>query len=403
MEPTATSLRPRAVAVHVRVTLLRRAQSDVSLLDREAGAEPQAEQPERAAPPRAERGGLDGLRAEMQRRLAAQIDLGGPDPAPAEPVAPPRVERRRLDTLRAEVRRHSTTPVEHRRPGLFSGSLRGRWRFNRSRLLLLAVALLAGGVAAYLATGHEQPAVQPVARPGDNAPVREARTQILVAKAAIGVGERLSPASIAWEDWPQDAVRPEYLTAAASPAALTDMAGSIARFEFFPGEPIRKEKLALPGQGYLSAVLASGKRGVSVAIGAEAASGGFVVPNDHVDVLVTRATGAGTVSDTILHDVRVLAINTRLGETGATGAPADPADPRAEVFKDQAIATLELDPKQAEVISGAGATGKLTLVLRALTDAGKPEDSTHLATNEQIRLTSPFWTTGSGSAAQGPH
>ncbi len=219
----------------------------------------------------------------------------------------------------------------------------------------------------------------------------EARTQILVAKKAIGMGEKLSPASVEWQDWPQGAVRPEYITIAATPGAIPDMTGAVARYEIFPGEPIREQKLARAKDGYLSAVLDPGMRGVSVSVAAESASGGFVVPNDHVDVVLTHAAALGQVSNTILHNVRVLAINTRLGETGTTGAPTDPANPKAEIFIDHAIATLELDATQADVIINAAQSGKLSLVLRALTDAGEVAKSEERATNEAIRMTSPFW------------
>lgn len=251
-----------------------------------------------------------------------------------------------------------------------------------SRILLLLVALLAGGLAAYLATrGGGQP---------DNAPptqvVQEARAQILVAKAPIGVGERLSDLNLEWQDWPEGALRAEYITAAATPEAITDMKGAVARFEFFPGEPIRQEKLVRTDQGYLSAVLAKGMRGVSIAVTPESASGGFIVPNDHVDVILARNTANGDISETILANVRVLAINTRLGELGATGAPTDPNNPRAEVFAEAAIATLELDPGQAETVVNAGQLGKLSLSLRSIVDFAEAPGTSDTQRNAPIRL-----------------
>ena len=251
-----------------------------------------------------------------------------------------------------------------------------------SRILLLLVALLAGGLAAYLATrGGGQP---------DNAPptqvVQEARAQILVAKAPIGVGERLSDLNLEWQDWPEGALRAEYITAAATPEAITDMKGAVARFEFFPGEPIRQEKLVRTDQGYLSAVLAKGMRGVSIAVTPESASGGFIVPNDPVDVILARNTANGDISETILANVRVLAINTRLGELGATGAPTDPNNPRAEVFAEAAIATLELDPGQAETVVNAGQLGKLSLSLRSIVDFAEAPGTSDTQRNAPIRL-----------------
>jgi pilus assembly protein CpaB len=238
-----------------------------------------------------------------------------------------------------------------------------------SRVLLLLVALIAGGLAAFLATrGGDAPPPAPV---GPDAPavIEEARAQILVATAPIGVGERLSEANMGWMDWPQNAVREDYIQQSAMPQALTDMQGTVARFEIFEGDPIRQNKLIRTDQGYLSAVLDKGMRGVSISVPADSASGGFVVPNDHVDVVLTRGTAQGQVSETIVSNVRVLAINARLGELGASGGTeADPANPRSEVFADSAIATLELDPIQAETVINATSLGKLSLALRSIVD-----------------------------------
>ena len=88
----------------------------------------------------------------------------------------------------------------------------------------------------------------------------------------IGVGERLSAETVEWQDWPEGAVRPEYITIAAMPDALDQLAGAVARFEIFPGEPILEQKLVHSDQGYLSAVLEKGKRGVSIAVSAASAS-----------------------------------------------------------------------------------------------------------------------------------
>ena len=253
-----------------------------------------------------------------------------------------------------------------------------------SRVLLLLVALIAGGLAAFLATRGGDPQPVPV---GPDTPqvIEEARTQVLVATAPIGVGQRLSDSNMAWMDWPQNAVQEDYIEQSVMPEALVDMKGTVARFEIFQGDPIRQKKLVRTDQGYLSAVLDTGMRGISIAVDAGSAAGGFIVPNDHVDVVLTRGTADGQISETIISNVRVLAINTRLGEVGTTGAPANPEDPRAEIFGGTAIATLELDPVRAETLINATTLGRLSLALRSIVDFSKAE-SDDVQRNAPIRV-----------------
>jgi pilus assembly protein CpaB len=303
-------------------------------------------------------------------------------------------ERRGMDALRDEALRNVISRVEDKNFGGLRNRVSWRARMPLSRILLLLIALGAGGVAAFLATRGSQAVIQPATQVTTEV-VQEARTQILVARQAIGVGQRLSPASMEWVDWPEGAVRPEYVTVAALPGAITEMTGAVVRVEFFPGEPIREQKLALPGQGYLAAVLDSGTRAVSVSVAAESASGGFIVPNDHVDVVLTRSVSAGQIADTILHNVRVLAINARLAGTG-TEAEAVEGEPQAEVFSDMAIATLELDPTEAEVIINAATLGRLALVLRPTVDIPGAGETEQRASNEAIRMSSPFWSNERG-------
>ena len=238
-----------------------------------------------------------------------------------------------------------------------------------ARIVLLLVAVVAGGLAAFLVTRGGPEAPPQIVT---NEVVREeAKTQILVARDTIGIGERLTPETVEWQDWPEGAIRAEYVTISAMPEAPTDLTGAVARFEFFPGEPIREQKLVRAAQGYLSAVLAKGMRGVSVPVNADASAGGYIVPNDHVDVLLTRHTDTGQVSETVLSNVRVLAIGNRLGEVGASGGATntDPnAGPQAQVFVDNTIATLELTPGQAEALVNSVSRGTLSLALRSVTD-----------------------------------
>lgn len=314
-------------------------------------------------------------------------------------------ERRGMEDLRAEALQNVISRVEDRNFGGIKSQVQWSRGLKPARILLVVVALASGGVAAYLALQRG-----PTPVPADAEPVtklvQEARAKVLVAKQTIGVGQKLSSASLGWEDWPEAALHPEYITMRSAPEAVEEMSGAVARSEFVAGEPIRKQKLVAAGSGsYLSVILGTGMRGVSVSVTAEAASGGFITPNDRVDVVLTRLLDSGSrVTETILANVRVLAINARVGEqvagegapaagAAAEGAPAEgtaaatPADP--EVFAGPAIATLELDAIQAEVITNAMPLGDLSLVLRSAADAAgggevRPAD-------QLIRMSSPFW------------
>lgn len=242
-----------------------------------------------------------------------------------------------------------------------------------ARIILVVVALVAGGLAALLVTrmGRAPTTTEVVTQV-----VEEAKTQILVAKAGIGIGERLTANTVEWQDWPAGALRPEYVTIAALPDAPAKLTGAVARFEFFPGEPIREQKLVNADQGYLSAVLAQGMRGVSVGVSAVSSAGGFVVPNDHVDVILTTSTSAGQQSEVVLSNVRVLAIGKRLGEMGASGGntKGDTNSPTPITFDNSTIATLELNPVQAEALINASMRGQLTLTLRSVVDFARSAD-----------------------------
>ena len=277
-----------------------------------------------------------------------------------------------------------------------------------SRILLVLVAVVAAGLAAFLALsgGFNQP---PPEKPR-TVVAETPRTQVLVANQNIGLGERLTAKSVRWQDWPDNAVQTGYITSRDTPDAIDTMKDTVARFELFKGEPIQQAKLVHSDQGYLSAVLDKGKRGISISVAAESASGGFIVPNDHVDVILTRNGANGEdVSETLLANVRVLAINTRLGETGQTGGADDGSGdtsgggPKSQVFSGGAIATLELDPVQAETIVNAAQLGRLSLALRSIVDFAQTNTGDNLKRNAPIRIIrygqSQSITTGQGPAA----
>jgi len=235
-----------------------------------------------------------------------------------------------------------------------------------ARILLLAVAVIAGGLAAFLVSRGQAP--QELSGNAVAQVRQEPKARVLIAATSIGVGERLTQDVVEWQDWPRAALRPEYITYDVVPDAPKQMVGTVARFEIFAGEPIRKSKLVRTDQGYLSAVIDPGMRAVSVGVSAVSAAGGFIVPNDRVDIVQTQSRAGVSATKTILANIRVLAIGQRLGEVGPPAGNPDPKDPRSRMFAGTTIATLELNPLQSETIIGAAADGQLSLVLRSVAD-----------------------------------
>jgi pilus assembly protein CpaB len=193
--------------------------------------------------------------------------------------------------------------------------------------------------------------------------------QVLVAKVDLPLGTITGPESFRWQDWPQNAASPAYIRRNARPDAIKELAGSVARAPMLPGEPVTTQKLVRAGDGgVLAAILPSGMRAISTRIKEETGVGRLILPNDHVDVILTqRRRGRGAdefVSDTIFRNIRVLAIGqlieARDGKKLAEGNTA----------------TLELTPLQAEELALANSRGEISLALRSIADIRESEPVT---------------------------
>src|SRR6201996_2758451 len=233
---------------------------------------------------------------------------------------------------------------------------------NIARIVVLLIALGAGGIAAYLASGNG-----PVNRaPQIAAPVAQLQTvDVLVAKSDIGLGQTLKPEDVQWQSWPASSASNAFIHRNEQPDAPAQVAGSIVRVPFIAGEPIREQKLVKGnGSGFMAAILPSGMRAVSTEISPETAAGGFILPNDRVDVLLSKKeknpdrTGAADIvhSEVILSNIRVLAIDQ---------APKEKDGQNAVVGR---TVTLELKSEQAETLARARQSGSLSLALRSIAD-----------------------------------
>jgi pilus assembly protein CpaB len=232
-----------------------------------------------------------------------------------------------------------------------------------SRVVVLGVALVAGLIAAFLALNLTSGAPPPPAAPGE---VQQADiVHVLVAAKDISMGTTVSDSDIAWHDWPRTASSAAFIMREGDSDAMKKVVGSLVRSTFYAGEPITEGKLIRSDRGFMAAILPAGKRAVATKIAADTSAGGFILPNDRVDVILSRrdreaekASGVEThTSDTILSDVRVLAIDQMVQEKDGQ---------RVVVGK---TATLELTQRQAETLAVSRQTGSLSLALRSIVDA----------------------------------
>lgn len=236
-----------------------------------------------------------------------------------------------------------------------------------ARLAVLGIALVAGIAAAVLASRSKPPEITA-------APPPPSTDAVLVAAKELTFGAVVDASDMRWEDWPTDHIPEGVVRKSVSPGGVEDLQGSFVRSNFAAGEPLRRDRLVKgPHSGFLAAVLSKGSRAVAINIDTQGSStaGGFILPEDRVDVvhIFQQAVGVSDdnakrngidksfVSQTILTNIRVLAIGQNFqeknGERVITGANA----------------TLELTPFQAETIVLAQRTGQLSLVLRSITDA----------------------------------
>jgi pilus assembly protein CpaB len=238
---------------------------------------------------------------------------------------------------------------------------------NTARIVVLTIAVGAGGVAAYLASGSDSKApTEPV--------VHLQTVDVLVAKNDIGLGKSVTADDLQWQTWPAATASNSFIRRNERPEATKEVLGSIARAPFIAGEPIREPKLVkADGSGFMAAILPTGMRAISTEISPETGAGGFILPNDRVDVILSkreknpdqRGSPDTVNSEVILSNIRVLAIDQ---------APKEKDGQNSVVGK---TVTLELKPEQTETLARARQSGTLSLALRSIADlnaAEKPSD-----------------------------
>lgn len=273
-----------------------------------------------------------------------------------------------------------------------------------ARIIVICIAAVAAIGLALVVRAMGSPSREPAAV-ATAAPV-EARpmARVLVAAKDLQPGQRLTESDLEWKEWPADQVIPAFITDGSTPipsapapaaeekakpegavasvtraatelatgGAKADYVGSVVREPISAGEPIIARKIVRAGDsGYMAAYLEPGMRAMAIRVTVETAAGGFILPGDRVDVVLTRETNLSNVgategdrskftSATVMQNIKVLAIDqsTRAGD-----------DEQAVIG---ATATLEVGPRDAEALALAKSEGELSLVLRSYADTGGP-------------------------------
>jgi pilus assembly protein CpaB len=227
---------------------------------------------------------------------------------------------------------------------------------NTQRLVVLGLALVAAGGAAFLVRGMlggGTPSVQ--AKPAP------AMSEVLVANATLTPGQALSVDQVRWEKWPTATVDAAFITHEVVGSLDQAVKGTVVRAPILQGQPITSTSIVHgDASGFMAATLTEGMRAVSITISADSGAGGFILPNDRVDVILTRKPSGNSMrgfAKTILSNLRVLAVDQTFRQE---------KDTRTVVGK---TATVEVSPEQAETISAASISGQLSLSLRPLSDA----------------------------------
>jgi pilus assembly protein CpaB len=249
-------------------------------------------------------------------------------------------------------------------------------------ILIFAAVLTAGGTIYFAQSWISRERAQLEAM--KKQPVKEEGVQILVAKKNLPAGQFVKPEDVEWRPWPKEGVATTYYLK--GKVEKTALIGAVVRRGITAGEPMSDGKLAKPGdQGFLAAVLEPGMRAITVSINQTSGIAGFVFPGDRVDLLLTAeiadSDGSGQkrfATETVLTKIRVLAMDQRVNDVDNT----------PKVSK---TITVEVTPKQAEMIAVAGQLGRLSLSLRSLASDDqkdfKNDTTTAAATSDDLAKT----------------
>lgn len=239
-------------------------------------------------------------------------------------------------------------------------------------VVLIVLALGTAGIAAFLVSqflASQAPA------PATSTTAQTGTRNVLVAARDIAPGAILTPDDIRWEPWPDTLIderftvqQPQVENQAPAQDPQQDFLDHIARRSIMNGEPMSHEMVIKQGDSSVTAAnLAPGMRAMTINVLPQQGVAGLVLPNDHVDVVMSISvrdivglTGWRDVvlrysAETIMRDLRVVAINQKLAH-----------DPKEGVAEPGNLVTLEVKPEQAERLLVAQQLGQLSLTLRSM-------------------------------------
>lgn len=261
----------------------------------------------------------------------------------------------------------------------------------RRIIVLLLAVVVAGATAMYARSWIEgqQNNIAAVA-----APAPEEVFEVLVADASLPAGTFVKPQHLRWQRWPTDDVPESYVLKGSR--TKDAMVGAVVRRGIAEGFPITDGSVVKPGErGFLAAVLAPGMRAVSLPINATSSNSGLIFPGDRVDLILTQtlqaADGQTTrrVSETVLHDIRIIAMGSKTSDEHAEGKNNEKAK----------TATFEVEPRVAEKVALLTELGKLSLSLRSLAN----EHADSQPTSEEEEENSYTWDLDVSSVLRSDH
>ncbi len=237
-------------------------------------------------------------------------------------------------------------------------------------IIFLFLAVVITGITVLFARGWLERSRQTVSGPAAAVVTEEEpKLEVLVAAGDLPVGRLLNANDFTWQPWPEDNISDAYTVRGKDrPANTASLNGAVVRRPIARGQPIAKGAVVRKGErGFLAAVLRPGYRAVAIPVTPASSIAGLAQPGDFVDVILSVETTQSVEgqkvkrygSQTVLTNVRLLALDQKISDDAAK-------KDIVKTTKPAKTATLEVTPKQAEILALAARLGVMSLSLQSL-------------------------------------